>query len=127
MLRPKQGQTPLQNCVLIMASNVSEEDTYRSDLDGLGQGQLGNGCGCRSRDVGPIGAVLLAGRVHGSSQNLGLGLLDQQLLLRGQGQLQMRMDGQRDTADTRVHQGEKTGRNMIKDDKKMISGSTNMP
>lgn len=70
-----------------MPAKVAEEDAYRSDLDGLGQGQLGNGRGCRSGDVGPVGAVLLAGRVHGSSQDLGLGLLDQQLLLRGQGQL----------------------------------------
>lgn len=61
--------------------------SYRSNLDGLWQGQLSNGCGCRSRDIGPIGAVLLAGWMHGCSKDLSLGLLDQQLLLWGQGQL----------------------------------------
>ena len=61
--------------------------SYRGDLDGLGQ--LGNGCGSGGRDAGTRGAVLLVGRVlHGSSQELGLGLLDQHLLLRWtQGQL----------------------------------------
>lgn len=63
--------------------------SYRGDLDGLWQGQLGNWCSCRGWDVGPSGAVLLAGwMLHSSSQELSLGLLDQQLLLRwGQGQL----------------------------------------
>lgn len=68
---------------------VSSQLPYWSNLDGLRQGQLGDGCGCRGWDAGPGGAILLAGWVlHSGSQELSLGLLDQQLLLRwGQGQL----------------------------------------
>lgn len=81
----------------ILGTLVKYFKSYRGDLDGLWQGQLGDGRGCGGWDAGPSGVVLLAGWVlNGCSQELSLGLLDQQLLLCwSQGQLKRHQQRQK--------------------------------